>query len=137
VTPGVRGIGVDAVDIARFRRLLARRPAIVGRIFTESERAYAQAARDPATRLAGRFAAKEAVWKALGVGIGAVGFHEVEVRREVGGRPALALSGRAASLAASRGVSRWHLSLSHTDAVAIAAAVAEAGAGLGRPEAPS
>jgi holo-[acyl-carrier protein] synthase len=121
----VRGIGVDAVDVARFRMVLARRPGLAGRLFTDAERSYAQSGRDPGSRLAARFAAKEAVLKALGVGIGATGFREVEVVRGDGGAPRLALAGRAAALADERGVRWWHLSLTHTALVAVASVVAE------------
>jgi len=121
----VSGIGVDAVDVGRFRALLERRPGIVGRLFTAGESAYASRAVDPAPHLAARFAAKEAVLKALGVGIGAAGWHEVEVTRGEGGAPGVGLTGRAADLAAERGVARWHLSLTHTDTVAVASVIAE------------
>ncbi|HEY5023472.1 MAG TPA: holo-ACP synthase [Acidimicrobiales bacterium] len=122
---GVRGIGVDAVDVVRFRHVLERRPGIVHRLFTDAERAYAGASRDPGPRLAVRFAAKEAVLKALGVGVGAAGFRDVEVVRAENGEPGLSLSGRAAALSARRGVRRWHLSLTHTDSVAVATVIAE------------
>ena len=122
---GVCGIGVDAVDVVRFRRVIARRPGIVDRVFTETERAYAQRSRDPGPRLAVRFAAKEAVLKALGVGVGAAGFRDVEVVRADNGEPSVSLSGRAAALSRGRGVQRWHLSLTHTDTIAVATVVAE------------
>jgi holo-[acyl-carrier protein] synthase len=122
---GVCGIGVDAVDVDRFRQVMARRPTILGRLFTESERAYAQRSADPGPRLAVRFAAKEAVLKALGVGVGAAGFRDVEVIRADNGEPGLVLSGRAAAISLGRGVRRWHVSLTHTDAIAIATVVAE------------
>lgn len=119
-------LGVDAVDVPRFRSVLARRPALAGRLFTGRELAYAEEARDPAQRLAARFAAKEAVMKALGIGIGAVSFLDIEVARsEDSGAPSLELSGRAADLAAERRVGGWHLSMTHTDAVAIAVVAAE------------
>jgi holo-[acyl-carrier protein] synthase len=121
----VRGIGVDAVDVARFRRVIERRPALVGRLFTESEQAYAGAGHHRGPRLAARFAAKEAVLKALGVGVGAASFRDIEVVRADSGRPALHLSGRARSLAARHGVRRWHVSLTHTDTVAVASVIAE------------
>jgi holo-[acyl-carrier protein] synthase len=121
----VRGIGIDAVDVARFRTVLARRPGLAHRLFTDAERSYAHSGQDPGSRLAARFAAKEAVLKALGVGIGAADFRDVEVVRSDDGAPALALGGRAAALAERRGIRWWHLSLTHTDLVAVASVVAE------------
>jgi holo-[acyl-carrier protein] synthase len=121
----VRGIGVDAVDVVRFRRVLARRPRLAGRLFTEGEWSYASTGKDPGPRLAARFAAKEAVLKALGVGIGAADFRDVEVVRGDDGAPRLALVGRAAALAAARGIRWWHISLTHTDLMAVASVVAE------------
>ena len=125
--PAVVGIGVDAVDVERFRAVLARRPGLLERLFTAGERAVAARVPDPAPRLAARFAAKEAVLKALGVGIGAAAFHDVEVVRADSGQPRLVLTGTAAALAVGRGVTRWHVSLTHTDAVAVASVVAEGG----------
>jgi len=119
------GIGVDLVEVDRMRRTLARTPTLVERLFTDAERAYCERRRDPTERFAARFAAKEAVMKALGVGLGAVGWHEVEVVRAESGRPSLALTGRAADLAAELGVVRWHLTMTHTSRVAEAIAVAE------------
>jgi holo-[acyl-carrier protein] synthase len=107
--------------------VLERRPTIVERVFTPGELAYAETANDPAPHLAARFAAKEAVLKALGVGMGAVGWRDMEVVRADGGAPSLSLTGRAAVLGHERGVTRWHVSLSHTDTVAVASVVAEAG----------
>jgi holo-[acyl-carrier protein] synthase len=129
VTGIVRGIGVDAVDVARFKQVMARRPAVLDRLFTAAERAYAERSPDPAPRFAARFAAKEAVLKALGVGVGEAAFRDVEVVRDESGEPHLSLSGRAAVLAADRGVARWHVSLTHTDTVAVASVVAEGAEG--------
>ena len=84
-------------------------------MFTEGERAYAAGLADPAPSLAARFAAKEAVMKALGVGLGAFGWCDVEVRRAEGGRPSLVLRGQAAALAGRRGVGSWQVSITHTD----------------------
>ena len=120
----MRGIGIDAVEIGRFRRVLHRRPQMAERLFTEGERAYGQRWRDPAPRLAARFAAKEAVMKALGVGIGAFAFKDVEIVSEDSGRPALVLRGEAEALAARLGVEGWRLSLTHTESLAQAVAVA-------------
>jgi holo-[acyl-carrier protein] synthase len=129
----VVGIGIDAVDIGRFRKVLDRRPSIVERVFTDAERADATGRGDAAEHLAARFAAKEAVMKALGTGIGGFALRDVEVVRTGGtgagrGAPSLRLSDRAASLAADRGVRRWHVSLTHTEDLALAMVLAEAGA---------
>lgn len=124
----VRGLGVDAVEVVRLRRALERRPRLAERLFTEAELAYAERAVDPAPRLAARFAAKEAVAKALGVGIGPISWRDVEVARDAAGAPRLALSGGAARRAAGLGVERWHLSLTHTASLAVAAVMAEGGA---------
>jgi holo-[acyl-carrier protein] synthase len=112
------GIGIDAVDIPRFRELLARRPAIAQRLFTAGERALAATRADPAPALAARFAAKEATMKALGVGLGAFRFRDVDVVRLEGGRPALVLRGAAADLADQRGVGGWMISLTHSKLMA-------------------
>ena len=118
------GIGIDAVEIERFRAVLARRPRLADRLFTEGERAYGERQPDPAARLAARFAAKEAVMKALGVGLGAFAFRDVEVVSAPSGKPSLVLRGGAAALAGRRGVVDWRLSLTHTAHLAEAVAVA-------------
>jgi len=121
----VVGIGIDAVDVARFRAVLARRPSIVDRLFTTAERdAVCRGSVDGAARLAARFAAKEAVMKALGVGLGSFAFADVEVVSAPSGAPSLVLRGRAAELAGERGVRDWRLSLTHTSHIAEAVAVA-------------
>jgi len=121
---GVVGIGTDLVDLDRFRRVLARTPAIVDRLFTEAEKAYAIRRRDPSEPLAARFAAKEAVLKALGLGLGSVAFREIEVVRADSGAPSLVLHGGAARAAQGLGVGRWMVSLSHTGQMAQAVALA-------------
>jgi holo-[acyl-carrier protein] synthase len=118
------GIGLDAVDVGRFRQVLARRPRLAVRLFTDAERAYAARRVDPTERLAARFAAKEALLKALGVGLGAAPFQDIEVVAAASGAPHLALHGRAAALAASRGVVRVEVSLTHTRTAAHAVVVA-------------
>jgi len=120
----VIGVGIDAVDVERFRRTLARTPGLVDRLFTPDERAYASRLRDPTERFAARFAAKEAVMKALGVGLGAFAFRDVEVQRASSGAPSLVLGGSARLLAADRGVKEWKVSLSHTAQVAEAFVIA-------------
>jgi holo-[acyl-carrier protein] synthase len=125
---GVVGVGIDAVDLGRFARVLGRRASLADRLFTPGELAYARAATDPVPRFATRFAAKEAVMKSLGVGLGAFTFHDVEVVRVGLDAPGLVLSGAAEALAVRAGVSRWHLSLTHTGEVAVALVVAEGSA---------
>jgi holo-[acyl-carrier protein] synthase len=121
----VVGVGVDAVDLDRFRRVLARRVHLADRLFTADERAYAMTASDPVPRLSTRFAAKEATMKALGVGLGAFALAEVEVVRIGLEAPSLVLHGSALDRARAAGVRRWHISLTHTDRVAMALVVAE------------
>ncbi len=115
---GLIGIGVDLVDAARFARVLERTPGVRGRLFTAAERGL------PAYRLAGRFAAKEAVAKALGSPRG-LGWHDVEVTAEGSGRPRLAVGGAVGAVADRLGVRRWHLSLSHDGGMVVAVVVAE------------
>ena len=119
------GIGVDVVEIERFRRSLERTPTMRDRLFTEIELAYVANQVDPVPSLAVRFAAREAVMKSLGLGLGAFGFHDVWVERADTGAPSLAFAGRAAELADEAGVARWHVSLTHSDLVAVAYVVAE------------
>jgi holo-[acyl-carrier protein] synthase len=115
----VVGIGVDVVDVARFEKILQRTPTMAERLFTASEREVVRP-----ERLAARFAAKEALAKALGAP-GGLGWHDAEVVTEAGGRPALRVTGTVAAVAARLGVASWHLSLTHDGGVAIAMVVAE------------
>jgi holo-[acyl-carrier protein] synthase len=117
-------VGIDAVEIDRFRRVLARTPGVARRLFTDAERAYGERARDSAPRLAARFAAKEATMKALGVGLGAFKFHDVEVVRAPSGKPSLRLTGGAAALAAANAVTELHLSITHSEVTAEAVVIA-------------
>jgi holo-[acyl-carrier protein] synthase len=119
------GIGVDVVEIERFRRSLERTPTMRERLFTPTELAYVAPKSDPVPSLAARFAAREAVMKALGLGLGAFGFHDVWVERAESGAPSLSFAGRAAELSEAAGVARWHLSLTHSELVAVAYVVAE------------
>lgn len=119
------GIGVDAVEIERFRKSLARTPTMRERLFTAEELAYVAPKADPVPSLAARFAAREAVMKALGVGLGAFGFHDVWVSRADSGAPSLCFAGTAAVLAEAAHVRRWHLSITHSDLIAIAYVIAE------------
>ena len=118
------GIGIDAVEIERFRVVLGRTPGVAGRLFTDAEQAYGRQARDPVPRLAARFAAKEAAMKALGVGIGAFRFRDVEVVKEPSGAPSLKLTGAAAELARRLGVQALKLSITHSVTMAEAVVAA-------------
>jgi holo-[acyl-carrier protein] synthase len=118
------GIGTDLVECDRFRLALERRPRIAERLFSPAEREYAFRHREPVPPLAARFAAKEAVMKAMSVGLWKFALRDVEVVRLPSGQPEVALHDKAAALAAERGVTQWHLTLSHTDGMAIAIAVA-------------
>ncbi len=118
------GMGVDLVDMERFRQVLQRRPSVRERLFTPGEQEYAGSLADPVPSLAARFAAKEAVMKALGVGLGRFAFQEVEVRRLPSGQPELVLSGAAVRLAKERAVGSWLVSLTHTATAAAAVVLA-------------
>lgn len=118
-------IGTDVVDLDRFRLALARTPGMVERVFTEGERDYALRKNDPTERLAARFAVKEATMKALGVGLGAFRFHDVEVTKAPSGEPSLRLSGRAADLAVARGATEWRVSITHSALIALAVVIAQ------------
>jgi holo-[acyl-carrier protein] synthase len=118
------GIGTDLVDIDRFRRSLERTPGLRERLFRPGERAYADQWSDPAERYAGRFAAKEATLKALGLGLGGMTMYDIEVVRAGSGAPSLLLHGEAAETAAAAGVTGWLVTISHTDTVAQAVVVA-------------
>ncbi len=114
------GIGLDLVDIDRLERALERRPRLAERLFTALELDYAAGRRRPARHLAVRFAAKEAAIKALG---SPVAPRQVEVTGGGNAPPQLALHGRAARLAAERGV-QLQVALTHTDATAAAVVLA-------------
>jgi holo-[acyl-carrier protein] synthase len=120
----IAGIGIDAVEVERFRRSLARTPGLRDRLFTAEELAYVAPKADPVPSLAARFAAREAVMKALGVGLGAFGFHDAWVSRAPSGAPSLCITGPAARLADEHGIGAWHLSLTHTAGLAVAYVVA-------------
>lgn len=121
---GVLGLGTDLVEVDRLRRALERQPGLRTRLFTADEWDYADRHHDPHPHLAARFAAKEAVMKALGRGMSSMGFAEIEVARSAAGVPSVRLSGNAASIADASGVAGWHLSLTHTDLMAQAVAIA-------------
>lgn len=115
------GVGVDVVDVARFAATLSRSPAVRSRLFTAAE------ATGPAATLAGRFAAKEALAKALGAPPG-LAWCDAEVTCDVAGRPFLRMRGTVATRADALGVAASHLSISHDAGIATAFVVLEGGA---------
>ena len=116
------GIGIDVVDIARFERSITRTPALVERLFAESERDR------PARSLAARFAAKESLIKALG-GHAVIRWHEMRVVQDPDGNPDFALSGGLAEHVRRLGIDHVHLSMSHDAGIASAFVVLESGGG--------
>lgn len=118
------GIGMDVVLVERFAGALNRTPLLADRLFTEPERVTPSGSPRSPESLAARFAAKEAVAKALGAPAG-LRWHDCEVVTDPDGRPWLTVAGTVAAAAAERGVRRWHLSLSHDGGIASAMVVAE------------
>lgn len=116
--PVAVAVGVDVVDVGRFCRLLAARGAdLTTRVFTAAERRESDG---QPQRLAARLAVKEATAKALGTGIGPIGWRDVEVVTDSSGAPSLRLHGAAAAVAGTRGYERSRVSLSHEATHAVA-----------------
>jgi holo-[acyl-carrier protein] synthase len=114
----IMGIGVDVAEISRLQVALDRSPGLMDRLFTDSEQTL------PPGSLAGCFAAKEAVAKALGAPPG-LRWTDVIVGRDPGGRPVLETRGTVAAAAARLGITRWHVSISHDAGICVAMVVAE------------
>jgi len=121
------GIGIDLVDCARIESSIARfGDRFLQRIFTEGEIAYAQSMKFPARHFAARFAAKEALSKAFGTGIGkAMGWRDLDVRKKESGEPYVVLSGGAEKMAKECRVTKVWISLSHTDESGMATIILE------------
>ena len=121
------GIGVDLVEVERIQHSLDRfGERFVKRVFTEGEIAYCRSMKFPARHFAARFAAKEAVSKAFGTGIGkAMGWRDIDVHKKESGEPFLVLHGGAEKLATNRGMKSSAITLSHTDHHAVAMIVIE------------
>ena len=117
-------VGIDVVLVDRFVRAMARTPLLAERLFTEAERHTPSGNPRTAESLAARFAAKEAVAKALGAPNG-LNWHDCEIVTDPDGRPWLTVAGTVAVAAADRGITRWHLSLSHDGGIASAMVLAE------------
>ena len=124
------GTGIDLIEIERIQHSIDRYgERFLSRIFTDGEQAYCLSKRQAAESFAARFAAKEAAAKALGTGIShGVGWLEIEVVRELSGRPTIRFNGRAQERAARMGVARAAVSLTHTKELAAASVVLEGNA---------
>ena len=120
----VLGLGVDLCEVERLRASMARTAGMRDRLFTPGEQTYCEQRSDPAERYAVRFAAKEAVLKAMGEGLGACAMRDIEVVTKPSGAPRLVLHASAAKLAASHGVAGWLISLTHTSSLAQATVLA-------------
>jgi len=121
------GMGVDIAEVDRIRAAIERHgETILRRIYTQKERAYCEQFKNKYERFAGRFAAKEAAMKALGTGWRrGVRWVDLEIVREMSGRPTLALAGEAAKIAAQLGVKHIVLSITHTENQALAQVIFE------------
>jgi holo-[acyl-carrier protein] synthase len=130
------GHGIDLVDVAEIRRwIIDPSDPLVSRCFVEEELHDIGDGPERVERLAGRFAAKEAVLKALGTGFGdGVAFSDVVVLRAAGEPPRIRLTGGAAKAAAKKGITEWQLSISHSGGMAIASAIATGRVGRGTAE---
>jgi holo-[acyl-carrier protein] synthase len=117
-------VGLDVVLVERFTAALERTPLLADRLFTDVERRTPTGNPRSAESLAARFAAKEAMAKALGAPSG-LNWHDCEVVSDADGRPWITVTGTVAAAAAERGITRWHLSLSHDGGIASAMLVAE------------
>ncbi len=123
----ILGTGIDLVEVDRIASSFARfGERFARRILRPEELGYCLSHKDPAKHIAARFAAKEAVSKAFGTGIGpALGWHDIEVVREPSGAPSIVMHGAGEKLLAQHGAKRLHLSLTHTAAHAAAVAILE------------
>ena len=123
----ILGTGIDIIEVARIAASFEKfGERFVNRILLPDEIAYCQSHKNPAPFLAVRFAAKEAVSKAFGTGIGAqLGWRDIEIRRKDSGEPFVVLHGKGRELLAARGAKKLHVSLSHTEYYAAATAILE------------
>lgn len=122
----ILGIGTDLVAVARIARVLERNPRFVEKVFSGREQEYCNKKANPAQSYAARFAAKEAVMKALGTGWDkGISFVQIEVIPQISGKPEIELSGAAKAYAESLGIRQIHLSLSHESEYAAANVVLE------------
>ncbi|MFX4262209.1 holo-ACP synthase [Pelotomaculum propionicicum] len=122
---GIIGAGTDIIEIARIKQAYERiGDRFLEKVFTPGERSFCDERRDRFSCYAARFAAKEAVLKALGTGLAGCSFTDVEVRRPDGGRPEVTLHGAAAEIAKEKGIASILISMSHSRENAVAFAIA-------------
>lgn len=121
----IAGLGLDLVEIDRVAESLERHgKAFADRILHPDEDASRVTTADGAAHLAGLFAAKEAVMKALGSGMAGAAFKEIAILNRAGGEPYVRLAGRAQETAGKRGIREWHISITHSRTMAAAVAIA-------------
>jgi len=121
------GTGIDLIEMERIRAIQQRHPErFIDRILTVAEKNYVLQYKDPTQRLAGRFAAKEAALKALGTGVDdGIGWKDVEILPDERGKPLLSFHGKAALRAQSLGATVYHVTITHSDTMAMAQVLLE------------
>ena len=119
--------GVDIVEVSKFKKIFHGRKALISDIFSEREQEYCLSRQDPYLHFAGRFAAKEASLKALGIGMSGSGIdnalREIEVQNSSSGRPLLLLSGWTKKVSSRKGITQLTVSISHTGNYAVATVI--------------
>ena len=121
------GLGTDIVEVKRIKAAIAKNENFVTRIYTPAEIAYCRQKSRPEISFAARFAAKEAISKAFGTGIGKISWLDMEITNAQSGQPLVHLSGNCAMISQEKQVKAIHLTLSHTDEYAVATAILEGG----------
>ncbi|MEW6663150.1 MAG: holo-ACP synthase [Bacillota bacterium] len=121
-----QNIGTDIIEIERLERILTKHGQnFCRKVFTPQEIAFCYGRKNPVPSLAARFAAKEAVAKALGTGFRGISWQDIEITSLPGGQPAIELYGKAQELAGKKGISKWLISLSHSKTHALAVVIGE------------
>jgi len=119
--------GVDIVDISKFKKVFLRHKDFISDVFTEREQGYCMSGRNPYMHFAGRFAAKEAALKALGIGMSGSGIDsalkEIEILSGASGKPVLSFNGWAEKISKKKGIRQLTVSISHSSDYAIATAI--------------
>lgn len=119
------GNGIDIVEIDRIKKAIERRDRFLNRVFTEYEITYISSRKENINTVAGLFAAKEAVSKAIGKGIRGYRWTNIEIGHDDYGKPLVLLTGNAKQIAFEKGIRNLHISISHSDTYAVAFVIAE------------